>query len=68
MKTLVIGLGKSGRAAYDLLLKEGGIVVGTDDNLDLLNQLGNWMASTFRLILSVEEFDRGCSFSRHSSY
>jgi UDP-N-acetylmuramoylalanine--D-glutamate ligase len=39
MKTLVIGLGKSGRAAYDLLLKEGHTVVGTDDNSDLLNKL-----------------------------
>jgi UDP-N-acetylmuramoylalanine--D-glutamate ligase len=39
MKTLVIGLGKSGRAAYDLLLQEGRQVVGTDDNADLLKKL-----------------------------
>ncbi|HEY5235455.1 MAG TPA: UDP-N-acetylmuramoyl-L-alanine--D-glutamate ligase [Rhabdochlamydiaceae bacterium] len=41
MKTLVIGLGKSGRAAYDLLLQEGHSVVGTDDNAELLKKLGN---------------------------
>jgi UDP-N-acetylmuramoylalanine--D-glutamate ligase len=54
MKTLVIGLGKSGRAAYDLLLKEGGIVVGTDDNLDLLNQLED---VNIQAHPRIEEFD-----------
>lgn len=39
MKTLVIGLGKSGRAAYDLLYKEGSQVIGTDDNLEHLKKL-----------------------------
>ena len=39
MKTLVIGLGKSGRAAYDLLLQEGDQIVGTDDDATLLTKL-----------------------------
>jgi UDP-N-acetylmuramoylalanine--D-glutamate ligase len=39
MKILVIGLGKSGRAAYELLLQEGYRVIGTDDNADLLTKL-----------------------------
>ncbi len=54
MKTLVIGLGKSGRAAYDLLLKEGHTVVGTDDNSDLLNKLEGINVQTHP---RVEEFD-----------
>jgi len=57
MKTLVIGLGKSGRAAYDLLIKEGGQVVGTDDKADLLKKLeseGIKVDSHPR----VEEFDQ----------
>jgi UDP-N-acetylmuramoylalanine--D-glutamate ligase len=39
MKTLVIGLGKSGLAAYELLQREGDTVVGVDDNAALLEKL-----------------------------
>jgi UDP-N-acetylmuramoylalanine--D-glutamate ligase len=38
-KNLIIGLGKSGRSAYDLLTAEGEDVVGVDDNTLLLQQL-----------------------------
>jgi len=54
MKTLVIGLGKSGRAAYDLLLQEGDLVIGTDDNADLLKKLDIQVD----LHPNIEEFDR----------
>ena len=56
MKTLVIGLGKSGRAAYDLLLKEGHAVVGTDDNSDHLKKLGS-EGINVQGHPQVEEFD-----------
>jgi UDP-N-acetylmuramoylalanine--D-glutamate ligase len=39
MKTLIIGLGKSGLAAYDLLSAEGDEVVGVDDNASLMEKL-----------------------------
>ncbi len=54
MKTLVIGLGKSGRAAYDLLLQEGDLVIGTDDNAELLKKLDIQVD----LHPNIEEFDR----------
>ncbi len=57
MKILVIGLGKSGRAAYDLLIKEGGQVVGTDDKADLLKKLES-EGINVALHPQVEEFDR----------
>jgi UDP-N-acetylmuramoylalanine--D-glutamate ligase len=57
MKTLVIGLGKSGRAAYDLLLQEGDLVVGTDDNADLLKKLAS-EGIEVNPYPNVEEFDR----------
>jgi UDP-N-acetylmuramoylalanine--D-glutamate ligase len=57
MKTLVIGLGKSGRAAYDLLLQEGGQVVGTDDKADHLKKLGS-EGLCVQEHPRVEEFDR----------
>jgi len=56
VKTLVIGLGKSGRAAYNLLVKDGHTVIGTDDNIDHLKKL----ASEGILVQAdprVEEFD-----------
>lgn len=56
MKILVIGLGKSGRAAYDFLLKEGDSVVGTDENSDLLNQLA-LEGINIQTHPRVEEFD-----------
>lgn len=39
MKTLILGLGKSGRAVYDLLEEEGDFVVGIDDNKGLVEEL-----------------------------
>jgi UDP-N-acetylmuramoylalanine--D-glutamate ligase len=56
MKTLVIGLGKSGRAAYDLLVKEGVQVVGTDDKADLLKKLES-QGIDVALHPCVEEFE-----------
>src|SRR5579864_3644848 len=56
MKTLIIGLGKSGRAAYDLLLQEGHTVVGTDGNADLLNKLA-LEGINIQTHPHVEEFD-----------
>lgn len=41
MKTVIIGLGKSGRAAYEFLVQEGIEVVGTDDNPGLLQKLAS---------------------------
>jgi len=57
MKTLVIGLGKSGRAAYAFLLKEGESVVGTDDQAELLKKLEN-EGLNVQAHPQVEEFDR----------
>ncbi|HEX4839374.1 MAG TPA: UDP-N-acetylmuramoyl-L-alanine--D-glutamate ligase [Rhabdochlamydiaceae bacterium] len=56
MKTLVIGLGKSGRAAYDLLVKDGHSVIGTDDNLDHLKKLSSEGIAT-QADPRLEEFD-----------
>lgn len=57
MRTLVIGLGKSGLSAYDLLLQEGDLVVGTDDKTDLLTKLGSEGVSVDSQP-QVEAFDR----------
>ncbi len=57
MKTLVVGLGKSGLAAYDLLVREGDQVIGVDDNAALLKKLaleGIHVSADPR----VEDFDR----------
>src|ERR1700677_2179198 len=49
MKTLIVGLGKSGQAAYDLLEKEGDFVVGFDDNPEAKKRAKE---------ANVKEFDR----------
>jgi UDP-N-acetylmuramoylalanine--D-glutamate ligase len=49
MKTLIVGLGKSGQAVYNLLEKEGDFVVGYDDNPDAINRTKD---------ANVKEFDR----------
>ena len=56
MKTLVIGLGKSGRAAYDLLVKDGHSVIGTDDNPDHLKKVSS-EGVVAQADPRVEEFD-----------
>ncbi len=56
-RSLVIGLGKSGVAAYDLLVREGDEVVGVDDNPKTVQKLleaGKKAAVT----VNVQEFDR----------
>lgn len=57
MKTLVIGLGKSGLAAMELLQEEGDIVVGYDENAQLLTKLAEKkiLVNTAPII---QEFDR----------
>ena len=40
MKTLIVGLGKSGLAAYELLEREGGEVIGVDDNPMIMLKAG----------------------------
>jgi len=57
MKTLVIGLGKSGLAAYELLLREGDEVVGVDDNADLIKKLA-LEGKRVELDPDLEQFDR----------
>jgi UDP-N-acetylmuramoylalanine--D-glutamate ligase len=57
MKTLVIGLGKSGLAAYELLLREGDEVVGVDDNAALLEKLSS-DGKKVELNPDLQRFDR----------
>jgi UDP-N-acetylmuramoylalanine--D-glutamate ligase len=57
MKTLIIGLGKSGLAAYELLETEGDHVVGFDDNAALLEKLSS-QGKKVDLNPSVKDFDR----------
>src|SRR6185369_2178877 len=57
MRTLVIGLGKSGLSAYDLLFREGDIVVGTDDKAELLAKLES-EGLRVHSHPKVEDFDR----------
>lgn len=57
MKTLVIGLGKSGQAAYELLFREGDEVVGVDDNAALLEKLA-LEGKKVEQDPAVEQFDR----------
>jgi UDP-N-acetylmuramoylalanine--D-glutamate ligase len=54
MKTLIVGLGKSGLAAYELLEREGGEVVGVDDNPNVMAKSGKRVNANPRL----EEFDQ----------
>ncbi|HEX2578788.1 MAG TPA: UDP-N-acetylmuramoyl-L-alanine--D-glutamate ligase [Rhabdochlamydiaceae bacterium] len=56
MKILVIGLGKSGQAAYNLLVKDGHTVIGTDDDSDHLKKLALEGISV-QVEPRVEEFD-----------
>lgn len=56
-KTVVIGLGKSGIAAYDLLVKEGDEVVGVDDNPKTIQKLVE-AGKKAALTVDVREFDR----------
>lgn len=57
MKTLVIGLGKSGLAAYELLLREGDEVVGVDDNAALIEKLA-LEGKKVELNPDLQRFDR----------
>ncbi len=57
MKILVIGLGKSGLAAYELLYNEGNEVVGVDDNAALVEKLTLEGKNVHRNP-AVQDFDR----------
>jgi UDP-N-acetylmuramoylalanine--D-glutamate ligase len=57
MKILVIGLGKSGLAAYDLLISEGNQVVGVDDNVILVEKLA-LEGRNVQLKPDIQDFDR----------
>ena len=57
MKTLIIGLGKSGLAAYELLRGEGDQVVGVDDNASLVEKLA-LEGKNVQSNPSVKDFDR----------
>jgi UDP-N-acetylmuramoylalanine--D-glutamate ligase len=56
-KILVVGLGKSGAAACELLEKEGNDVVGVDDNPEIVKQ---WVHAGKRATIApdVTQFDR----------
>ncbi len=56
-KTLIVGLGKSGAAAYDLLEREGDEVVGVDDNPAAVQKIID-AGKKATLIPHVKEFDR----------
>lgn len=57
IKTLIVGLGKSGAAAYDLLKREGEDVVGVDDNPAAVQR---FISSGREAVLTpqLERFDR----------
>ncbi len=55
MKSLIIGLGKSGISAYQLLEKEGDEVIGVDDNIELMRKLCGIKTAVDP---EVEKFDR----------
>ncbi len=57
VKSLIVGLGKSGLAAYDLLEKEGDDVYGFDDNPTLLQKLVA-LGKKIALVPNIKEFDR----------